>query len=58
MRLAIGYELKSAHGKTVRKVVVCNDENEYRAVKRQIENAGYNLLTFDAMIKAADVLSR
>ena len=54
--LYIGYEYESAYGTKIRKMVICKDENEYRQMKRKIEEAGMDIITFDTVYKASQVL--
>ena len=43
----IAYEYETALGNTVRKLVTCKTQEEYKRVKARIEEAGLTVITFD-----------
>ena len=54
--LYIGYQYKSSMGMTINKLVVCENENEYRQMRTKIEDAGYELIEFREAYRAKTVL--
>lgn len=54
--LIIGYEYKSALGKTIRRAVVCENETEYKKIKERIEDAGLEPIEFCQIIKASVII--
>lgn len=53
--LVIGYELTSAYGRTIRKVVICDTQEEYLRIKKIIEDSGYPVLTFEAVFRSNEI---
>lgn len=54
----IGYEFKSAYGRTIRKVVVCESFEEYKRIQKIIwskDGEGYKCLSFDEVIRSTDI---
>ena len=52
----VGYELTSALGRKIRKLVVCKTEDEYNETVRRIEDAGLEVIIYDEIILAEQVL--
>lgn len=52
----IGYEYESAEGLAIKKAVICENNVEYREMRRKISNAGYKFIEFDEIYDASDVL--
>lgn len=55
MPLVIAYEYESSLGNTIRKVVLCPTEEEYRRVRQTIEIVGLNPIVFDFVIESKQV---
>ena len=54
--IIIGYEYESADGIPIRKVVICDNKDEYDEMMKRIRHAGYKLIEFDEVYDAFEVL--
>lgn len=55
MPLVIAYEYESSLGRTIRKAVLCQTEEEYCRVKRSIENTDLTPILFDFVMESKQV---
>lgn len=56
-----GYEYKSACGTTIRKLIICDTQDEYNRVKKILwakEDKGYKTLAFDEVMRSTEIKSK
>ena len=55
--LYIGYMYETASGNTMKKLVICKDEKEYKQMKEKIVEYGMEVIEFAQIIKASSILA-